>query len=260
MNVLEALITLQNSIPENKTHHQMVRTILANLSSVRHSTIYEVADLCHTSTTSVGRLCTQLGFHSFGAFRGAVAETFEHYEFYNHLLPVNFENSAEDIHREISQIAQSHWETIKNFPVETIRQAAKILHEKENIHLFSHFPVSFVFMSLQENLIIDGKPSWYHLTGTFTDTDIRQTLSQKSAALFIIPDLHQETPLLDTYRAVLDAGADTIVIFTRQRSCWDGATLKIFLQGNSSLLDAHLSQYFLELLSCIYRAVYLSRH
>lgn len=257
MNVLEALITLQNSIPEDKSHHQMIRTIMANLHTVKNSTIYETARLCHTSTASVGRLCAHLGFDNYVSFRSALADTLEHYEFYNHLLPVNFENTPWDIHQGIAYIARKHWETIQNCPVEDIEKAADILHHKSNVHFFSHFPTSMVFLSLQENLIMNGKQSYYHAVLKDSEESPPANLTAQSAALFIIPDLHRETPLLNLYRLCRQAGADTIVIFTKPRPYWEDASLKIYLPGSSSLLDAHLSQYCLEMLSCIYRIKYL---
>ena len=232
---------------------------MANLPAVKNSTIYEVARLCNTSATSVGRLCQSLGFDSYVSFRTALADTLDNYSFYNHLLPVNFENTAKDIHSSITQIARRHVEALCQLPVEMLEQAAQILHDKADVHLFSHFPIPMVFMSLQENLIMDGKQSYYHLAPMAPDSKHYIYPTAQSAALFIIPDLHKETPLLDTYRHIQETGADTIVIFTKQRPYWDKATLKIYLPGSSSLLDAHLSQYFLEMLSCVYRAKYLQK-
>ena len=260
MNVLESLILLQNSLPEGKHHHHMIRIITANLQKVKNCTIHETAALCHTSATSVSRLCSSLGFDSYITFRTSLADTLENYEFYNHLLPVNFNNTCGNIHKKISEIAQAHCDTLRQLPVESVEKAAEILHSKKSIHFFTHFPVPMIFMSLQENLIMDSKQSYYHLVTGNASGKVPDGIDASCAAMFVMPELHTETPLLNLYRLVHHTGADTIVIFTKPRPYWDNATLKIFLPGNRSLLDAHLSQYFLEMLTCVYRVKYLHPH
>lgn len=258
MNILEAMISLQNSIPDDKSQNQMIRTILDHLDTVKNSTIYEVAALCDTSTTSVGRLCGSLGYDSYFSFRSSLADTLDNYVFYNHLLPVSFEKDTESIREEIICTAARQAEALEGITTDSLSEAAKILHSVKNVHFFSHFPTPMLFLSLQQNLIMDGRQSYYHALKRHEDKALKM-LDSGSAALFIIPDLHRENPLLDTFRATVAAGAKTIVFYTRPKPYWREATLQIYLPGSSSLLDSHLSEHFLEMLSCVYRSKYIQK-
>jgi len=255
MHILEKIFLYQNLNPDDKTYTKMIRTILGNLDTIKDSTIYDIANMCFTSTTSVGRLCKQLGYDSFSSFHNAIKDVPDDYMFFNYLLPRVTTGNSRDIQSTFADTITALAENIRAIPTEAINQAVDLMYSKNCVHFFTHFPDPVPLLPLQMNLILTGKQSYYYYNDVLYDDGIKR-LTPDSVACLIIPTLNFENPMLKVFRAIRETGTQMILLLATEKTCWAGADVQIVCEGLGSFLDSHLFAYLLELLSCTYRSKY----
>lgn len=257
MYILEALLSLQNSLPEEKTFCKMIRTILQNLDFVKTATIYDVAELCYTSTASVIRLCNRLGYQSFPIFRAELADILDHYQMYRQMAPHLGTGSSAAVFENTAVLLQSKLAAIQAMDARSYEQVADILHQKKNIHYFTHYYNAVVFLPLQQDLTINGKCTYYHC---FEKQNLRPSalLSSDTVAIFMIPNLPKDSPIVRCLQEAIRSPAYTIVFAMSKRKIWGNADMAVYLPGsNTSFTDINLANYAMELLSAVYNAKYI---
>lgn len=255
MNVLESMLSLQNSLTEEKTFCQMIRTIFANLDFIKTATIYDVAELCYTSTASVGRLCNRLGYQSFTVFRAELNETMNEYALYRR-KSADADSPQSAFDRHIS-ILQAKLDAVAGMNAADFERAADLLHQKDNVHFFTHFSTSIFSLALQRDLTVNSKHTFYHC---FEKQDLHpgSLLKQDTAAVFVISNLPSENPIIQSVREAIQSPASTIVFAMRNRTLWEQADVAILLPGSdTSFTDMNLAMYAMELLTAVYCAKYI---
>ena len=259
MHILEALLTYQDISAEDTSYNMMTRTILGNLKQVEKNSIYDTAALCYTSTTSIGRLCHRLGYHSYGSFRSAISDALGDYTFSDYLLSdlYNGNLTPDEIKGLFAQILSQQSQAIQAVDTETLKAICDLFHEKNTIHFFSPMLDPCSFISLQLSLTLSGKQTYLHHGSFGRDEDIASQLTPQDAILMIAPNHPRWGYVSKLFREVQATGASTVLIVTTDKPCWENATIKLCLPGLNSIADSRLYSSLLDLLSCIYQKKYV---
>lgn len=255
MQALESLLTYLDISNEDTTYHKMVRTILDNLDVVRNGTIYDTAALCYTSTTSIGRLCSRLGYDSYASFRNAVSNALEDYEFSGYILssvPTS-QLSADQIQELIARTLRTQSETLQQIDLSTLERISDLLASARCVHFFSPMLDPYTFLSLQTSLILSGKQSYLNCGNYNHMASAIPQISEEDVALLIIPNHQRWAYMNKIFYQLRDKKVPTVLLVTREKSCWDGATIRLCLPGQNSLMDGRLYGSVLDLISCLYR-------
>lgn len=261
MHVLEALLMYQNVSGENSTYHRMCRTILDNLDKVRQGTIYDTAELCYTSTTSVGRFCTRLGYSSYSSFRAALADALEDYTFSDYVLEdlSTQESSIPEMQQALVDVMRRQTDVIAQISPEILDQMVQLLVGCSSAHFFTPMLDPCSILSLQTSLTLTGKPSFLHHDTFSHDHGAVKTLQPTDIAFFVIPNHQRWSHMTKLFQQVRDLGCATVLLSTKDKPQWVGATVKLCMPGGNSIMDSRMYEAIFDLLSCIYRRTVATR-
>ena len=55
MNIIDDLLGFYNATPEGDIYHEAIRHLMENPTHVRNATIYQMADMCYVSPSTISR-------------------------------------------------------------------------------------------------------------------------------------------------------------------------------------------------------------
>ena len=74
MNALTKLIAVYNNKSES-AYHKLVEQMLLHAQQIPQMSIYELAEICYSSTTAISRFVRRLEYGNFHLFKSALANT-----------------------------------------------------------------------------------------------------------------------------------------------------------------------------------------
>lgn len=256
MNVISRLVHFYSNGAEGEVYHDVVGQILCHLNELSGLTIYEMAELCYASTTTLSRLSKKLGFGSFSAFKNALNGSVRGYSTLNRSMPyVPNDDTAATI--------ALYTETIQT----QLTQCGEMLdpaHIDEIITAMGRFR-SVVFLNnfqlrldgLVQDLLMSGKRS-YDISSIERSMEMAEKLDADSLAITVVPKLPESVELIDLLKKVLATGASTLVISAAIQSQYDKyATWLLCFNGTGTLVDRYNIDYIVNLLSMVYRNRYI---
>lgn len=255
MQVLEALLMYQNISGEGSTYYRMCRTILANLEQMRNNTIYDTAELCYTSTASVGRFCARLGYSSYSSFRSAITDALEDYTFSDDILEdlSTQECSVAGIQQAFVDLLQRQTDMIAQIDPNLLEQMVSLLIQCHCVHFFLPVFDPCSILSLQTSLTLTGKASLLHHDTFFYNKDALKSIQPGDVTFLVIPNHQRWHYMTKLFQHLRDVGCSTVLLLGKDRPQWTGATVKLCLSGGTSIVDCRMYEAIFDLLSCMYR-------
>lgn len=157
MHALEELIIYYNNCKKDDLYREVIDKILVNLTKLENATIYEWADMCFASTTTISRLSRKLGYDSFSEFKSELIKSIENYSMLNQYVPVrerkNYGGSEEATYLGLVKKIIEDFEASADDKM--FEQYADLLESHEDISIFTH-GICFMEHHLQEDLIMGG--------------------------------------------------------------------------------------------------------
>lgn len=83
MDSIEKLVEYYNKSNEQNVYRDVVEQILVNLHKVKKSTIYDLAELCYSSPSTISRLVKKLEFKDYADFKSKITYSLENYRYLN---------------------------------------------------------------------------------------------------------------------------------------------------------------------------------
>ena len=185
MHSLEDLIIYYNHCKKDDLYRAVIGKILANLGRLEDATIYEWADICYVSTTTISRLSRKLGYDSFNEFKTELMKSVERYSMVNQYVPMserkNFGGSAEATFIGLLKKIIGDFEAAIDYA--KIEEFVDIIEQYKKICIFTH-GICFMEHHFQENLIMGGH------------------------------EVEVETVAVAQYEEIKNLDADTLILFT----------------------------------------------
>jgi len=157
MNLFANLCALYDTTAAEDPHHLAVGCLLRNLGQIGDASVYELADLCHVSKSTMERLVRRLGYRNLPTFRADVASIATKYTYYNRILPASPACSDEET---VAAYVAEHRATLDAIALDAdlpeIRRIVDAMRVASRV-VFYTMGRSFAEKSLQFSLTIAGK-------------------------------------------------------------------------------------------------------
>ncbi|MFR1599458.1 MAG: MurR/RpiR family transcriptional regulator [Coprobacillus cateniformis] len=150
--VLHKLMLFINGSQEGSTNRNLAIELVKHIDELKDLNIYEIADLCFVSTSTLSRFCRLLGYKNFNNFKDALENSYGFEIDYDS----NYLQVKDNIDQGISYMKEIYMNSIQDmnehFQKDTLLALAKQIHEHESIHIFGNIGYQFLAMYLQERL------------------------------------------------------------------------------------------------------------
>ncbi len=200
--VLHKLMLLINGLNENSTYYNLAVEMIKNIDQLQNLTIYEIAELCFVSTSTLSRFCRLLGYKNFNQFKEALQESYGFEIDYDSRYLHSKENLKESLDYMNKMTLTSLKEVYEQIDLDQLIQLAAMVHDQEEIYIFGSTTYQFLTMYLQERLglfkkIIHVHPDLHQqpkMAATLTDKHLAIMLSPRGSSHVqsrIVPTLYK---------------------------------------------------------------------
>jgi DNA-binding MurR/RpiR family transcriptional regulator len=255
MNVLEVMITYYNTSKKDDIFHEVIGHILKNLDKVENSTIYDLAEICYVSTTTISRLCRKLNYKSFSSFKSELVNVMENYDYFNRHLPFNkvkknesaVDIFLEELYRGISELQQMD----KKY----IEEVADAIRKHKKIAIYSYGPFGPT-LNFQTDLVFAGHEI---ISSNGKDQiDNVESLDSDSMAIFMFPAIKEANYLVKVMKKVKECNSKILLITSTLNDFFvDYSDYSYCFDGSLTHLDRYRMEMFLSLVSITYRTKYI---
>jgi DNA-binding MurR/RpiR family transcriptional regulator len=239
VDAIAKVLNLYNSGKLGDIYREAAGRILNNLNSMEGMTIYEIADKCLASPTTMSRLSKKLGYITFSEFRIDLANSVRSYSNLNRCMPYVPKDSCKDTIR-------LYYQTLRDKMEELIAcidadYISEIVKEMDQFSKFSFYAkMHFSIMFFQQDLFMCGKEAvyWPEQADQMQDAG---TLNPGCLAIVVIPKRIESTYMLEVLKAVKNAGGKVLLISAAVLSVYDKyADYLISFDGTGTIMDTYL--------------------
>lgn len=257
MNVLQNLTAFYNQLTPDSTYRNVCKGILEHLDEAAEGTIYDLAELTHSSRTTIWRMIQKMGYESFTDFHYELKKAVKNYTYYNRILPEEECTTTENVKNSLlSQMVNAYESMKKHLDIESVEKVAEQLHNADKVRFYSAFQSSLIY-SLQQNLAMSGVESAYYMLMPEIMEDSKQ-LTEKSV-VFINTIEHAETmDLKAVFESIKKQGATVLGISTRKSKYKKYIDQEIMSEENGKIVeDLMMFDIYFYMLSESYRLKYI---
>lgn len=262
MNVLDRLISYKNDHDEGSAYYQIVNLLLEQINVIKNSTIYEAAELCFTSTASIGRLCKILGYSGYSEFRFKLSEVLDNYAYFDNPLPVSV-NTITALKAETCNVLKQQADWLSELEDNWLESITDFIKMHNHIYFFdfAHFPESVRILSI--NLILDHKAFTYCSNQEQQEALFRKAATTKNPLLiFVVPNIVSTSSVLSLYQKAVTQNQSTFLLkSSTSDSCTSfHADIKhpiLSFPGYATSVDAISRQLLWTMIAVIYRKKYI---
>lgn len=206
MNVLQSLTELYNSQTMDSVYRDLAKQILEQLDEMKRVTIYDIAELTHSSRTTVWRLVQKLGYKSFSDFRYALQSAASQYNYYNRMVSAKKTTDSGGLIEEISrQIIDGDRIYKEITSASLVEELTDEIAEASRIHFYMPFRLSFLY-SFQQNLAKSGKDTAYYCLIPDMLADIEQ-LDADSIIMISTLEFAETQNMTEVFEQIKEKGA-----------------------------------------------------
>lgn len=199
------------------SNYDIAVILLENIEKVRKMSISQVADLCYVSQASISRFCRFMGFGGFKEFHGMLDKEFSISNDYTRnfvsLLKSDQEKAAEEYQKLILQNLQS---TLDPSNLRDVDAVVSLIHDSENVSVFSHHFLFDVGAYLQSKMILMGKYIRVYQNYENQLKDAKTLTKNDTAVIYTIGGTYF-TRYSGIWEAIVSSGC-RIVVITQNRS------------------------------------------
>ena len=151
-NLLTSLLSILNTNDENDTDFVIARYLLLNMSKIKDTSIYKIAEECYVSRSSVQRFIKNIGYDSFTQMKRSIDEILAHEEgFIDYTDHVEYKDYiSESISEMIADIARASL-------TPSFSRLLKIFAQAENVVILTAEDSSHACRLFQQQILTTGK-------------------------------------------------------------------------------------------------------
>ena len=258
MHALEKLIVYYNHCKENDIYKAVIKSILNNLGKVKNANIYELAELCYTSPTTISRLSKKMGYDGFADFKMSIVNCVRNYDGFNHFVPQSMRGSYEESKQGYFSLLRKLTDEIEeNLDMAQIKRINAMLSESRKVYFYTCGNES-AERHFQELLIISGKESAVIGLPHLQMENIK-TVDAATTVIYIAPVINESGDVGEVLQAAKEAGAKIVLISDAKYNIYQKyADVFIGFDGALSIVDDQAFAMLLTVLFMDYRQTYLS--
>ena len=257
MHALEKLIVYYNQCKDNDIYKSVIENILKNLDKVKSANIYELAELCYASPTTISRLSRKMGYEGFSAFRMSIVNCLRNYYSYNHFIPLSMRGSKEESSSEYLNLMRKLIDQLEQtLDTGQIRRINDWLHDSRKVCFYT-CGINFVERHFQELLIVSGKSCVVKTLPQNQLADVK-TLNPECTVIYITPETLESGDVGEVLEKVKMIGARLVIITDTKNYVYSRlADELICFDGVMSILDDQYFAMLLTIMAMDYRERYV---
>ena len=257
MHALEGLQIYYNTSKDGDIYHTVVGILLKNIHKISNCTIYDIADMCFVSPTTISRLCKKLGYSGFQEFKSSIVNTVKNYAVLNQYISIKdkakYENSVTG-YLELLDLQLRHLKEEIN-PKE-LDNMARILNSCKDIKFYTN-GIIFAEHRFQGDLIMAGHMSEIKASLLEQMADI-PSLTSEDLVIMISPVVHEGANVLEIMKKVKEQGTKLFVLTDAQYPPYQKyADYFYSFEGALGIIDDYRFAMYLNLLSIRFRELFL---
>lgn len=256
MDSIDKLLDFYNKSDEQDMYHNVVEHVLKNIHKVEEVTIYDMADLCFSSTATISRLVKKLDFKNYTDFKTQISYALKNYKYLNKntreielfedsdIIPLYFNFLLNNIAALKEEIEYSH-----------IAEISKKFHEAEEVFFYSYPKVQTNI--LQKALIVSGKKAYDYDNFVAQEKSLKK-VKEKMLVFAVIPNLIEMTSMHSIIRRAKEKGAVVITICSQKKNDYKRySDIQISFDGTKTSMDLYLFMILINLIKYDYTYHYV---
>ncbi|MBT1166364.1 MurR/RpiR family transcriptional regulator [Bifidobacterium simiarum] len=255
MDSLDSLIKFYDSTDDDSLYHSVVESILTHLGSIETMTIYDLAQVSHSSASTISRLVKKMGFDNYAAFRSGIYFALRNYRYLNRSTgnsvdtpPPTQEGTVVDYY--LDNLIEQLLQLKHSLDYNKIRLISDYFNNAGAVHLLS-FPAVQIEI-LQKALIISGKQSHIRETVIEQETCLDR-MPADSVVFAIVPDIIEMTPMHAIIRRAKEQGATIITVCSSLANAYaQYSDIQIAFDGSKSSMDLYFFMVIVNILKIDY--------
>lgn len=254
MNAITKLIAVYNNKSE-QAYHKIVEQILLHAQEIPCLSIYELADICYSSTTAISRFVRHLEYGNFHQFKSALAITLNYYPQHNRKMPPAAKNADEELRMRYTTVLCEQLQMLASRldPRMLAQFTAQIARAEQIIFVA---PAPYGFQSFQYDLFLQGKLAFYSDNYTDSENDLIRA-DEKTFVLFFIPTERESNRTESLLRMALERNAAVGVVAHPNFALRQRVPLCLTYNSTGSDMDDQLFCYIMNLFVLSYRTQYI---
>lgn len=256
VNAIKKLVQFYNGGKPGDVYREAAGQLINHIYKLQDLTIYELADICYTSPTTLSRLCRRLGFLNFVDFKNSIASDLRRYDSRNRIMPVM---PTRDTQESVSTLQGAISESLRRFCASLspgyLDEVVTRMGSYDTFAFYSNFPLDP--SALQQDLLLSGKRTYHidHAQAALADAG---GLTKGALVISFLPHLAQSEEMLEPLKAAKAAGADLLLLSAALKSPFDPYADYLFsYNGTGTAMDKYVFLFFLDMITLLYRQRYI---
>jgi DNA-binding MurR/RpiR family transcriptional regulator len=257
MHSLENLIAYYNACKQDDLYREIIRRILSNIHKIEDASIYDFAEMCFVSTTTISRLSRKLGYKSFIDFKMELSNSVKNYNVLNRYVPLNEVSRYGGEQKAYLELMQKQLQDfINNIDYSEIDNLVEIIHSFKKISFYT-YGISFAEHHFQEDLIMAGHDCSLFSIPVDQLQDV-ETLDENSLVIASLPVVQESAVINKVLKSVKEKKSKIFMLTDSRYSHYlKYADYSFCFDGFMSIIDDYRFSMHLNLLSIAYRNKYL---
>lgn len=257
MNALNNILIYYNNSRQDDLYREVTGNILKNIKRIENASIYDLAEMCFVSTTTISRLCKRLGYKNFMDFKLELSGAVKKYAYMNRHIPINSLEKGEDEFEAYFRILNKQVETFRSeLDKAYLGKVADAIHACRKVSIYT-YGTSAAELSLQTDLVISGKET-VMLLDTGDQVADAASLDEDCFVFVSIPSLIDSSPIGEIIQMAKEKHAKVFVLTTsRYSSFLKKADYSYCFDGMLHIIDMHCISIYIHFLTMTYRKKYI---
>lgn len=258
MDSIEKLITYYNAGSEQNVFREVVEHILRNLHKLENATIYDLAEMCYASPSTISRLVKKLEFKDYGDFKSQMSYALKNYRYLNRNMESMPVVEDQDCMSQYFDCLLKHIESLRDhMKYEDIRKISDAFHDADQVMFYSAPSVDEE--RLQKSLLVSGKMTY--LFNTIQTQKESLSKPMNDAVVFaIVPDLLEMAPMLSILTTAKKEGAKVITLCSARQNYYTTISdIQIAFEGTKTSMDTYMFRIIVNIIQSDYENRYLNK-
>lgn len=256
MDSIEKLVEYYNKSNGQNVYHDVVEQILINLHKIKNATIYDLAEMCYSSPSTISRLVKKLEFKDYADFKSKIDYSLENYRYLNR-------NTRECNIREERDCVDLYFDFLQHninalremISYEDIKNISDYFYQADKIFFYSYPSVDAE--SIQKSLIVSGKRAHLYHTIPLQKESLEE-VEEGTVIFAIVPDLLEMAPMRSILKKAKERGAVILTICSgKSNDYMKCSDIQISFEGTKTSMDLYLFMILVNIIQYDYSNRYL---
>ncbi len=256
MDSIERLIGYYNKSDEEDMYHKIVGRILKNIHKIEDATIYDLADMCYPSPSTISRLMKKLEFENYTDFKAKMHYALKNYRYLNrNTRDVEIQEDCDILPLYFNFLLNNIKGLRESIDYSQIEKISRKLNEAERVVFFSCPEVQIDI--LQKCMIISGKESDFYDNIVGQERGLER-VEEGTLVFAIVPNLMEMSPMRSVLKRARAQGAYIITICSEKPNDYmKYSDIQISFDGTKTSMDLYLFMILTNLIKYDYSHRYV---